>query len=112
MFSDAAKPVPARSRFKLKANASGPPGSSKWPPPRFPHDAGRFTTVTAVAVLLAGFGSSSAAAAVAVLLIVPGAPGNTVNVTVAEAPKASTPRLQVTVETPLHVPWLGAAESR
>src|SRR5205085_11607618 len=70
-----------------------------------------FTVVVAVDELLAGFGSDSVALTVAVLVIVPGWTGTTCTVTVAEPPFAIVPRLQLTVEVPEQLPWLGTAET-
>src|SRR5262245_19289367 len=72
---------------------------------------GAFTVVTAVAELLEDTGSDSLALTVAVLLTPPGAVSVTTIVTVATAFLASVPKLQDTVFAPLHVPWVGVAET-
>jgi len=64
------------------------------------------TIVDVVAVLLPGTGSVVVLETDAVLAIVPGWDGVTVIVTVAVAPAATAPRLQVTVATPEQVPTL------
>jgi hypothetical protein len=63
-----------------------------------------------VAVLFAVFGSDSLPVTRAVLVIVPVAPGVTTIVTVAVAPLAKFPMLQVTIPPDcVQLPWLGVA---
>ncbi len=70
------------------------------------------TVVVAVAWLSAGSGSGSAAATEAVFVSVPSCVGVTTIVTVADAPTARLPRAHATVAVPVHVPWLGVADTR
>jgi hypothetical protein len=69
------------------------------------------TVVDEVALLLPGTGSLVVLDTLAVLLNVPAAVGVTTIVTVALAPLATLPRLQVTVLVPLQPPWLGVADT-
>ena len=66
---------------------------------------------TALALLFAGLGSPSEAATEAVLIWFPAKEPVATIATLALAPLASAPRLQVTVVVPAHVPWLGVAET-
>jgi len=70
------------------------------------------TCVDALALLLVVFGSAGEPLTLPVLFSVPVADGFTVIVTVALAPTARFPRLQVTVgAVKLQLPWLGTAET-
>ena len=71
------------------------------------------TTVTvAVLVSFAAFASGFADVTVAVFETGPGVDGSvTTSEIVALAPLAIVPRLHVTVDVPLHDPWLGVAET-
>ena len=71
-----------------------------------------FTVVLAVALLLPATGSHEAEATLAVLLTAPPGVTVTTRVTVAVPGLLRVPRLQVTVLVPLHVPWLGVAETK
>ena len=72
------------------------------------------TVVVAVAELLPGVGSDSVPLTDAVLLRDGTAPavGVTTIVAVALAPLFRLPRLQLTVEVPLQLPWLEVAETK
>jgi hypothetical protein len=70
------------------------------------------TVTVEEAVLLAGFGSGVVAVTVAVLVIGPGVDGRlTVRAMVALPLPLIVPSEQVTVDVPLHEPWLGVAET-
>jgi len=62
--------------------------------------------------LLPAAGSHEEESTLAVLPTIPLTVGVTVKATVAVAGLARVPRLQVTVPVPLHVPWLGVAETK
>src|SRR4051812_49232979 len=69
------------------------------------------TAVIAVAVSLDGFGSM-APVTVAVFTTTPALAVLTTRVTVPAAPLPIVPRLQDTGAVPLHVPWVGVAETK
>jgi hypothetical protein len=69
------------------------------------------TVVTAVTALLAVSRSVSFLVTLAVLLMVPATVGVTTIVTVALAPLARVPRVQVMVLVPLQLPWLADEET-
>jgi hypothetical protein len=69
-------------------------------------------SVDSESLLLLVFGSDWLPVTLAVLVFVPALVGVTTIVTVAEAPLARLPRLQVTMLVPLQLPWLGVADTK
>jgi hypothetical protein len=72
---------------------------------------GLFTVVLTVTLLLPATGSFDAVVILAVLLTFPMPAGATISATVALTPWIIEPRLHVIVLVPVHVPWLGVAET-
>src|SRR6266542_2840242 len=74
---------------------------------------GATTAIVVTATLLSGLGSALLPLTVAVFVSVAGVAGaRAFSVTVAFAPLANEPSLQVTVVVPEHLPWLAAAEMK